>query len=156
MHFYFRPPLLLYAYSLVQAHHSSCLKGHKRFPQSCYHANSETWEFDRDMKLDWHPDQILMSPNLLPEVPQTFARSSCGRLFKLGAPSLVLEPLIQGIRFTARRLENYIAYSVWSCARSQEIFCWLWCLSWFSWWARELTIFQKILTSSLWQSRKRH
>ena len=30
----------------------------------------------------------------LPEVQ--FARSSCGRLFKLGAPSLVLEPLIQG------------------------------------------------------------
>ena len=32
----------------------------------------------------------------LPEVPQTFARSSCGRRFKLGAPGLVLEPLIQG------------------------------------------------------------
>ena len=35
----------------------------------------------------------------LPEVPfARFARSSCGRLFKLGAPSLVLEPLIQGIK----------------------------------------------------------
>ena len=36
----------------------------------------------------------------LPEVPQTlhFVRSSCGWLFKLGTPSLVLEPLIQGIR----------------------------------------------------------
>ena len=111
MHFYFRPSLLLYVYSLVQTHHSSCSRRAGFFTKGCNkvvivrirrHENliGMSFKFDRC----WSESLSSTARG------STDLRSSCGRLFKLAGPSLVLEPLIQGNHLTAFELTNQLLY----------------------------------------------